>query len=115
VAAIRRTSASSVVVPPNALVPPLLEHAQELRLRRRGKLTDFVEQQRATHRELEAATLQLVSTGKSTALVTEQLGLDEGFRQRRAVERDEGPVRTRAGVMDRPSQNLFAGPALAGE
>ena len=99
----------------DTLVPPLLQHAQELRLRRRGKLADLVEKQRATRCGLEAATLQLVSTGKGTTFVTEQLGLDERFRQRRAVERDEWPVRPRARLMDRPRQDLLAGPALAGE
>src|SRR5258705_3754908 len=99
----------------DSLVPALLEHAQELRLRRRGELAHFVEKQWAASRKLEPTALQLVRTGKGPALVPEQLGLDQGFRQRRTVERDEWPFGSRTGVMDRPCQNLLAGPALAGE
>src|SRR6185503_2852453 len=99
----------------DSLVPALLEHAQELRLRRRGELAYLVEKQRAACRKLEPTTLQLVRTGEGTALVAEQLGLDQGFRQRRTVERDEWSLGSRTRVMDRPGQNLLAGPALAGE
>src|SRR6267142_763128 len=99
----------------DSLVPALLEHAQELRLRRRGELAHFVEKQCAARRKLEPTALQLVRTGKGTALVPEQLGLDQGFRQRRTVERDEWPLGSRTRVVDRPGQNLLAGPALAGE
>src|SRR5205807_3248309 len=44
----------------HALVPTLLQHAQQLGLRGRGELADLVEKQRAAPRQLEAATLQLV-------------------------------------------------------
>ena len=47
--------------------------------------------------------------------MAEQLRLDEGLRERRAVHRDERPVGARARLMDRPRQHLLPGPALAGE
>ncbi len=47
--------------------------------------------------------------------MAEQLGLDQSFRQRRAVEGDEWSLGSRTRVMDRPGQDLLAGPALAGE
>src|SRR6185369_9088224 len=50
----------------DSLVPALLEHAQELRLRRRGELAYLVEKQRAACRKLEPTTLQLVRTGEGT-------------------------------------------------
>ena len=67
----------------------LLEHAQELRLRRRRHLGDFVEEQDAAGGQFDLARLRLLRAGKGAALEAEQLGLEELLRQRRAIDRDE--------------------------
>src|SRR5204863_6608532 len=56
---------------PHALVLPLLQHAQQLRLHHRGQLADLVEEQRAPLGELEAATLEPVSARERPPLVSE--------------------------------------------
>ena len=56
-----------------------------------------------------------VGAGEGAALVPEQLGLEQGFRQRRAVDGEEGPVGALAGVMDGARDQLLAGAALAGD
>ncbi len=53
----------------HALIPPFLQHAQELGLRGRGQLTDLIEKQRTARRELEAAALELVGPGEGSTLV----------------------------------------------
>ena len=67
----------------------LLQHAQQLDLRRRHHLGDLVEEQRAAVRELEAAQPPLDGAGERALLVAEELALEQRFRDGRAVDRDE--------------------------
>ena len=67
----------------------LLEHAQELRLRRRRHLGDFVEEQHAARGQFNLARLRLLRASERSTLESEQLGLEELLRQRRAIDRDE--------------------------
>ena len=67
----------------------LLEHAQDLRLRARAHVADFVEEQRAAVGLLEAADALLVGAGEGALLVTEQLRLEQVLLERRAVDLDE--------------------------
>ncbi len=71
------------------LVLTFLEHAEELALHGRRQLADLVEEQRAAGGQLEAPAPQPVRAGEGAALVAEQLRLEEGLRERRAVHRDE--------------------------
>ena len=87
--------------PPTRSNSPLLQHAQELGLHGRRQLADLVEEERAAVGQLEAPGLLAVGAGEGAALVAEQLALEQRLGQRRAVERDEGAVGARAGVMDR--------------
>ena len=67
----------------------LLQHAQQLHLRRRLHLGDLVEEQRAAVRELEHAGPAIVRAGERPLLVAEDLALEQRFGDRRAVDRDE--------------------------
>jgi len=91
---------------------PLLQHAQELRLRAEVHLADLVEQERAAVRQLELAALALVRPGEGALLVAEQLALDERLGNRRAVERDERAGPARRVVVDRLGDELLADAAL---
>ena len=75
--------------PAEPLKLPLLQDAQELRLRRRAHLADFVEKQHAAGGELDLSRLGLLRAGERAPLVAEQLGLEQLLRQRGAVQRDE--------------------------
>src|SRR5215831_4834012 len=65
-----------------------LEHTQQLGLEFEGQIADLVEEQGATVRELEAALTLRYRIRERAALVAEQLALDQGRRQRRAVHGD---------------------------
>ena len=67
----------------------LLEHAQDLRLRVRAHVADFVEEQRAAVGLLEPADALLVGAGEGALLVAEQLRLEQVLLQRGAVHLDE--------------------------
>ena len=100
---------------PDALELAVLEDAQELHLDVGGELADLVQEQRAPVGQLEAADLRPGRPGEGALLVAEQLALDEGRRQGRAVDLDEGPVPARAPVVDGVGQQLLAGARLAEE
>ncbi len=73
-----------------------LQHAQQLGLQRQGQVADLVEEQRAAVGHLEFADARLaVGAGKGAGGGAEQFGLDQAFRNRRDVDRDEGPARPR--------------------
>ena len=67
----------------------LLQHAQQLDLRRRRHLGDLVEEQRAAVGELEAALPPLGGAGERALLVAEDLALEQRLGNRRAVDGDE--------------------------
>ena len=97
----------------DALELPLLQHAQQLCLERRAHRRDLVEKQRALVRLLETTLAGADGARERAAHVAEELGLEQRFRNRAAVERDE-PIRAaRAGVMNRPRRELLAGSRLA--
>jgi hypothetical protein len=56
-----------------------------------------------------------VSAGEGAFLVAEQLTLEQGLGDGRAVDGDEGARAARAQVVDGAGSQLLAGPALAGE
>ena len=93
----------------------VLEHAQQLRLRRRGHLADFVEQQRAAIGQLEAADAPLGRAGEGAALVAENFALHQRFGDRRTIDGDEGPVGARRKPVNRARQNFLARAGFAGD
>src|SRR5262249_25235137 len=68
----------------------VLEDMQELALEGRMQIADLVEEDRAVVGGLEFAELELMGAGERTALVTEQLALQELARHGRAVDLHEG-------------------------
>ena len=68
--------------PAEPLEPPLLQHAQQLDLRRRRDVTDLVEEQRAAVGHLEATGLRRHRAGERALLVAEELALEQRLGQR---------------------------------
>src|SRR5215831_1259928 len=75
---------------------PVLEHAQELRLKVDGHFGDLVEQHGSAAGELELAARASLGAGERAALVSEDERLDQRARKSRAVYGDEGLVAARA-------------------
>ena len=94
---------------------PLLDGAKQLRLQAHVHLADLVEQQRAAVGLLEPADPAGHGAGKGALLVAEQLGLQQRFRDRRAVDRDEAAARPAARRMQVAGEDLLAGSGLAGD
>ena len=59
----------------------------------KAHLADFVEENRAAVRGLEAAQAVAVGAGEAAASVAEELGFEQGLGDRRAVDGDERLVR----------------------
>ena len=78
-----------------------------------GELTDLVEEQRPTVGHLEQAGAVLLGTGKRPLPVAKQLALHQMLGERAAVDGHEGPRGPGAAVMDRPGDELLAGPRFA--
>ena len=68
-----RTSTSISHLAAEPPQPPLLEHAQQLRLQLDGNLTHLVEEERAAVGQLEHARAALIRAGEGAALVAEDL------------------------------------------
>jgi hypothetical protein len=88
-AAITRTSDPERVLAADALERLLLERAQHLRLRLEAHVADLVQEERAAVGQLELAVATRQRSGEGALLVAEQLGLDQLFRDRGAVDLDE--------------------------
>src|SRR5690242_3050639 len=62
---------------------------------------------------LEQARLGLTCVGKGPTLESEELRLDQVFRNRRAIDLDPGHVPPDAGLVQDPHQQALAGSRLA--
>ena len=87
----------------------LLQHAQQLDLRREVELADLVEKERAAFGQLEPPLLRRVGAGERALLVAEQLRLDQVLRQRRAAHLDERLFGARRVVVDGVGDQFLAG------
>src|SRR5262249_52413502 len=70
----------------------LLQNAEELCLGGRAHFADLVEEERAAGRLFELPWLALRRTGEGSTLVAEELGFEELFRKRSAVQRHKGSI-----------------------
>ena len=113
VAAMTRTSTSTMRGLPSRSTWPSCSTRSSLRLELERQLADLVEEDGAAVRQLEAADLAGVRAGEGAALVAEQLALDQRRRQRGAVDDDERRVAARAAPVDRAREQLLAGAGLA--
>ena len=93
----------------------LLQHPQQLDLNGHRQITDFIEEQGAAIGLLEPAGLGAEGAGESAFFVAEQLGLDQGFRERTAVHRHKRPVAPGAEVVDMACHQLLAGAGFAND
>ena len=91
----------------------LLEHAQELDLRRRRNLADLVEKERSRISELEPPEPALGGAGKCALLVAEQLTLEQRLRERADVLGDERLGAPVGEHVDRAGDELLPRSALA--
>src|SRR5439155_16171970 len=91
----------------------LVEHAQQLRLRRREQLADLVEEHDAALGDLEEAGLGRDRAGERAALVAEQLALEQRLGERRAVQAQERRLRARRVAVDQLGDHFLANAGLA--
>src|SRR5256714_260527 len=94
---------------PHAL---LVERTQQLALELGREMVDLVEEHGAAVGHLEQAGFGGLGVREGTALVSEQLALEQRRGQGRAVELDERSGRTRAPVVERAGEQLFTGAGL---
>ena len=90
-----------------ALELAVLQHAEQLRLRFRRQLADFVEEDRPAVGELEAPHLRRARVGERALLAAEQLAFDQRRRQRRAVDADETGIAAGTLAVDRVSRHAL--------
>src|SRR5881396_1971736 len=93
--------------------PPTLEHVEQLRLQFGSELRDLVEKQCAAVRHLDEAALRFTGVGEGSPLVAEQLGLEQAWGKRRAVDLHEPSYRMRARVVNGAGDQVFARAAVA--
>ena len=99
----------------DALDLALLEDAEELGLGLQGQLADLIQEEAPAVGQLEAADPPGEGAGEGAFLVAEQLALDQSRGQGGAVELDQRLGRAAAVGVDRPRDQLLAGPRLAGD
>ena len=92
---------------------PLLEHLEQLGLQRLGQQAHFVQKDCAPMRGPKQAGLGLPGIGEGTALEPEQLSLEQGIGNRRAVDVHERAAGARAVPVDQLRDQPFARPSLA--
>ena len=92
---------------------PFLEHAEDLRLRASGQLSDLVEKEGAAVRLLEHAGAVADGARERAARVAKELGLDEVVRQRGTIQRAERSMTPRPATVNGARDQLFAAAALA--
>ena len=108
-----RTSARTGPRRADPLERPVLQHAQELGLHVDAELADLVEEQRAAVRRLEPAGARRDGAGERAFLVAEQLALDQGGGNGRAVDAHERAAAPRAALVQRAREQLLAGAGFA--
>ena len=82
-------------------------------LQGRSHVANFVEEDRAPLRRLKQAPLVVTGIGERTSPVAEQLALQECLGDRRTIHGEKWAGRSRALLVQRPSQQLLSRPALA--
>ena len=92
---------------------PILDRAQEPFLRAHRQCAQFVEEQRALVRFLEAAGPLASRAGKGAGFVPEQFGFDQRFGQSRAVHRHQRLVPARRKAVQTLGDQFLARSALS--
>ena len=90
-----------------------LQRTQQLCLGRKGKVDNLIEEEASARGELELPGLSLMGTGERALLIAEELRLDQGVRDRAAVDGDKRILASGTELMDRPRDEFLAGAGLA--
>jgi len=93
----------------------VLQRAQQLGLRGKRHVPDFIQQQRAAVRVFKQADLVCHRAGKGSLHVAEQLAFKDGFHHRRAVADRKILGGRRAAAVQRPGYQFLAGAGGAGD
>jgi hypothetical protein len=93
----------------------LLQDAQQLGLKGRRDVADFVEKERAAVGHFEAALARRHGAGEGALLMPEEFRLEQILGQRSAVEADVGSARTWRVVVDGVGDQFLAGARLAAD
>ena len=86
----------------------LLQHPQQLHLRRDREFANLVEEQRAAVRQFESSDTGVRSSGERPTHVAEQLTFHQIGRHRPAVHLHERPTAATAAAVDRPCDKFFS-------
>jgi hypothetical protein len=97
----------------HAVERPLLQHPQQLALCGRRQLADLVQEHGPAFGELELAQAPPRRAREGPTLVAEKLALEQGVRDRGAVDRDEWPLPPRGEHVDGAGEELLARSALS--
>jgi len=91
------------------------EESQQLGLHAQGHLPDFVEKDRALVRHAQASRLVTIGAGEAALRVTEELGLEQRFGKRGAVDGDERSPGARRLRVDVLGDEVLPHAALTGD
>src|SRR5215469_3373494 len=101
------------MVTPHPLKFLLLYYPQERDLGFHRKITDFIQEERATVSCFKPAQPPLECAGERSLLVPEKLGSDKRFWNRRTVDADEWSVRAFRSPIQCTGNQLFTGSGFA--
>src|ERR1700683_5575946 len=93
----------------------LLQNAQQLHLRRRRHIADFIKKQRSLIRQFELSWLAIVCPSESTLLVSKQFALQKILRNGCAVDLDERPGSAPRFFMNGARNQILTHAALTAE
>ena len=90
----------------------LLEGSKDLGLEREWQIADLVEEERAAMGQLESSWLALRGACERALFVAEQLALEQGLGDRRAIDGDERSVGAGAQRVQRSGEEFFPSSAF---
>ena len=108
-----RTSTLIVWLSPTRSNSRSCKRAEKFCLQRAAHRPDLVEEERSLVRLFETSLASADGPGERAADMTEQLGLEQGFGDGAAVQRDESMRAAGAVVVNGPRHYLLACPGLA--
>src|SRR5579863_1670320 len=87
----------------------VLNHAKQLRLERKRRFTDFVQENRAAVRVIEETRLRFRRTGEGSPNMAEELAFQQGVNQGRAIADSKPLLRYRAQHVQGARDEFLAG------
>jgi hypothetical protein len=93
----------------------VFDHAQKFCLKLERQLGDFIQEHCAVVRYFEKSALEGFRVGERPRLVPKELALQQRFRYRRAVDRNEGLRGSRTCGVDTAREQLLSGTGFADE